>query len=53
MTLPGLRDREAKRTAQQHTPDVPAHLDLATSTPDDLVRTIRQALEEGEAGHAR
>jgi len=48
-----LRDQEAGRTARPHTPDTPAHPDVATSTPGDLVHTIRQALETGEAGRAR
>ena len=46
-----LRDQEAGRTARPHPPD--ASLDVATSTPDDLVHAIRQALEAGEAGRAR
>jgi len=48
-----LRDREARRKARQHTPDTPVHTDVLTSTPDDLVHAIRQALEVGEAGRAR
>jgi Arc/MetJ-type ribon-helix-helix transcriptional regulator len=48
-----LRDQEAGRTARPHTPDAPAPLDVATSTPDDLVQAIRQALATGEAGRAR
>jgi len=48
-----LKDREAERTARPHTPDAPAHTDISTSTPDDLVHAIRQALEVGEAERAR
>ena len=48
-----LRDREAGHKARQHTPDAPAHTDVFTSTPDDLMDAIRQALEAGEAGRAR
>jgi Arc/MetJ-type ribon-helix-helix transcriptional regulator len=48
-----LRDQEAGRTARLHTPDTPAPSDIATSTPDDFVQAIRQALEAGEAGRAR
>jgi Arc/MetJ-type ribon-helix-helix transcriptional regulator len=48
-----LRDREARREARPHTSDAPTHTDVSTSTPDDLVRAIRQALEAGEAGRAR
>jgi Arc/MetJ-type ribon-helix-helix transcriptional regulator len=48
-----LRDQEAGRTVRPHTPDAPAPLDIATSTPEDLVQAIRQALETGEAGRAR
>src|SRR5438128_10208154 len=46
-----LRDQEAGRTARPHPPEAPP--DSATSTPDDLVQAIRQALEAGEAGRAR
>jgi Arc/MetJ-type ribon-helix-helix transcriptional regulator len=48
-----LRDQEAGRPARSHTPDTPAHPDVATSPPDDLVQAIRQALATGEAGRAR
>jgi Arc/MetJ-type ribon-helix-helix transcriptional regulator len=48
-----LRDQEAGRTARPHTPDAPAHPDVAPSTPEDLVQAMRQALETGEAGRAR
>jgi Arc/MetJ-type ribon-helix-helix transcriptional regulator len=48
-----LRDHEAERTAHPATPDTPAHPDVATSTPEDLVQAIRQALATGEAGRAR
>jgi Arc/MetJ-type ribon-helix-helix transcriptional regulator len=48
-----LRDQEAGRTARPHTPETPGLLDMTTSTPDELVRAIRQALETGEAGRAR
>jgi Arc/MetJ-type ribon-helix-helix transcriptional regulator len=48
-----LKDREAERKARLHTPGAPAHTDVSTSTPDDLVHAIRQALEVGEAGRAR
>src|SRR2546421_12064559 len=47
-----LRDQEAGRLARSHTPDAPPYPDVATSTPDDLVQAIRQALETGEAGRA-
>jgi Arc/MetJ-type ribon-helix-helix transcriptional regulator len=48
-----LRDQDAGRTARPHTPETPVPLDMTTSTPDELVRAIRQALETGEAGRAR
>jgi len=48
-----LRDQEAGKTASQHTPDTPAPMDVATSTPGDVVDAIRQALETGEVGRAR
>lgn len=48
-----LRDQEAGRPARPHTPATPVPLDMTTSTPDELVRAIRQALETGEAGRAR
>jgi Arc/MetJ-type ribon-helix-helix transcriptional regulator len=48
-----LRDQEAGHTTRPHTSDTPAHLDIATSTPEDLVQAIRQALATGEAGQAR
>ncbi len=48
-----LRDREAGQKARPHTPDAPAATDVLTSTPDDVVHAIRQALEAGEAGQAR
>jgi Arc/MetJ-type ribon-helix-helix transcriptional regulator len=48
-----LRDREAGQKARPHTPDAPAHTDVSTSTSDDVVHAIRQAMETGEAGHAR
>lgn len=47
------RDQEVVRKARQHTPDAPAHTDVSTHTPDDLVRMVRQALETGEVGRAR
>ena len=37
-----LKDREAERKARLHT-GAPAHTDVSTSTPDDLVHAIRQA----------
>jgi hypothetical protein len=46
-----LRDQEAGRTARPHPSGAPPA--SATSTPDDLVQAIRQALEAGEAGRAR
>ena len=48
-----LRDREAGQKAPQYIPDTSAPTDISTSTPDDLMRAIRQALEAGEAGQAR
>jgi Arc/MetJ-type ribon-helix-helix transcriptional regulator len=48
-----LRDQEAGRTGRPHTRDVPAPPDVATSTPEDLVQVIRQALATGEVGRAR
>jgi Arc/MetJ-type ribon-helix-helix transcriptional regulator len=48
-----LRDQEAGRTARPHTPETPGAIDITTSTPDELVRAIRQALAMGEAGRAR
>ena len=48
-----LRDQEAGPTTRPHTPDTPAHLAVATSTPEDLMQAIRQALATGEAGQAR
>ncbi len=48
-----LRDQEAGRIARPHTSGAPAHPDVATSPPDDLVQAIRQALATGEAGRAR
>ncbi len=48
-----LRDQEAGRLARPHTPHAPAHPDVATSPPDELVQAIRQALATGEAGRAR
>jgi Arc/MetJ-type ribon-helix-helix transcriptional regulator len=48
-----LRDQQAERRARPPTPDAPVHPDVATSTPDDLVQAIRQALETGEAGRAQ
>jgi Arc/MetJ-type ribon-helix-helix transcriptional regulator len=48
-----LRDQEAEHTARPHTPDAPAHPDVATSPPEDLVQAIRQALATGEARRAR
>jgi hypothetical protein len=47
-----LRDQEAGRTARPHPSGAPPPAS-ATSTPDDLVQAIRQALEAGEAGRAR
>jgi Arc/MetJ-type ribon-helix-helix transcriptional regulator len=48
-----LRDQKAGRTARPHTPETPGAIDITTSTPDELVRAIRQALAMGEAGRAR
>jgi Arc/MetJ-type ribon-helix-helix transcriptional regulator len=48
-----LRDQEAGRAVRPHTPDAIVHPDVATSTPDELVHAIRQALATGEAGRAR
>ena len=48
-----LRDQDAGRMARPHTPETPGPIDITTSTPDELVRAIRQALERGEAGRAR
>jgi len=48
-----LRDQEAGHTARPHTPDTPARLDIATSTPEALVQAICEALATGEAGQAR
>src|SRR5262249_61905957 len=48
-----LRDQEAGPTARPHTPDTPAHLAVTTSTPEDLVQAIRQALATGEVGQAQ
>ena len=48
-----LRDQEAGHTARPHTPDAPAPLAVATSTPEEFVQAIRQALATGEAGQAR
>lgn len=48
-----LRDQEAGPTARPHTPDTPAHLAVTTSTPEDLVQAMRQALATGEAGQAQ
>jgi Arc/MetJ-type ribon-helix-helix transcriptional regulator len=48
-----LRDQDAGRTARPHTPEIPVVIDITTSTPNELVRAIRQALATGEAGRAR
>jgi len=48
-----LRDQEAGRTAHPHTTETPVAIDLTTSTPEELVHAIRQALATGEAGRAR
>ena len=48
-----LRAQEAERTARPPTPNAPAPPDVATSTPDDLVQAIRQALATGAAERAR
>ena len=48
-----LRDQEAGRRRVHTRPTTPVHPDVATSTPDELVHAIRQALATGEAGRAR
>jgi hypothetical protein len=48
-----LRDQDAGRTVHPHTPETLVAIDISTSTPDELVRAIRQALAMGEAGRAR